>query len=144
MEFNSEEDIRKMEPILLQKYVEELRLKDAINGRSANPAKTIASALTRITSLYNQAIRNERGPGWWVCGTYMSNQRKNVTCSIKGAYSEEKLGQFIEFCCCKNSEQIGSALSEAEVAKMIEALSALRPEACVHPPLSYWRTLIDE
>lgn len=133
MEFNTE-DIREMEPILLLKYVEEYSSKDAIKGRPLSPSEIIASALIRITSLHNQVIKKELGLGSWVCGTYMSNQRKNLTCIIS-AYSEEQLNQFIEFCCCKNSKQTCSSSSEDEATKKIKELLALRPKACVHPPL---------
>lgn len=139
MEFNTEEEIREMETELFLQYISE------INGHSAvlSPSEKIALTLTRITSLYNQKIKKERGLGWWVCGTYMSNQRKNLTCIIRSTYSEEQLNQFIQFCCCKNSEQSHPSFTDDEADHIIKYLLTLRPEACVHPPLSYWRTLLD-
>lgn len=134
------ERIREIEEELLLQYISETNEQGSISS----PAEKIALALTRITSLYNQAIRNERGPSWWVCGTHLDNQRKNISRHIGSRYTKAQLDGFVDFCCCKTGERTGSLLSKGEATQLIEELLALRPEPCVHPPLSYWHSLLDK
>lgn len=94
-----------------------------------------------ITSLYGHAIKNHRGG--WTCGTHANHVRTALSHSMSAKYSNEDLMHFIDFCVRYTEGRDSLQNADKEIKDMAEDFLAMRPAPFVHPPVSWWRQVLE-
>lgn len=132
--------IREQEPDLLVKFVAEISDCHSVLGAQLTLADKVSFAITRITAVYAETIKNVQGG--WTCGTHIHHVRTALANTISSRYSGEELSNFIDFCGCCTEGQKFLHNADKDIKDMIEHFLSMRPEPFVHPSAAWVRRVL--